>query len=200
MSKRAVKKSAIGVTMLALVTLLAGWLFGWFSEDPAIAEVRQMQAKLGDTTMKDTDRRTLMDQIRTKMDSFSPDVRRNLWENNRQAFEQRMDKHVSDLLAMSKADRNKALDADIDRMQKRQADAKANAQNNQGANANNQQQRNRGQAQSDDQRVDRMKNRLDRSSPQSRAMRQAYVQMLDQRLKERGMPPMQPGGGGPRRG
>ena len=200
MSKRAVKKSAIGVTMLALVTLLAGWLFGWFSEDPAIAEVRQMQAKLGDTTMKDTDRRALMDQIRTKMDSFSPDVRRNLWENNRQAFEQRMDKHVSDLLAMSKADRNKALDADIDRMQKRQADAKANAQNNQGANANNQQQRNRGQAQSDDQRVDRMKNRLDRSSPQSRAMRQAYVQMLDQRLKERGMPPMQPGGGGPRRG
>jgi hypothetical protein len=200
MSKRAVKKSAIGVTVLALVTLMAGWLFGWFSEDPAIAEVRQMQAKLGDTNMKDADRRALMDQIRTKMDSFSPDVRRNLWENNRQAFEQRMDKHVSDLLAMSKADRNKALDADIDRMQKRQADAKANAQNNQGANANNQQQRNRGQAQSDDQRVDRMKNRLDRSSPESRAMRQTYVQMLDQRLKERGLPPMQPGGGGPRRG
>jgi hypothetical protein len=200
MSKRAVKKSAIGVTALALVTLLAGWLFGWFSEDPAIAEVRQMQAQLGDTNMKDTDRRALMDQIRTKMESFSPDVRRGLWENNRQAFENRMNKHVGDLLAMSKADRNKALDADIERMQKRQAEAQANAQNNQGANANNQRQGNRGQAQSDDQRVDRMKNRLDRSSPQSRAMRQAYVQMLDQRLKERGLPPMQPGGGGPRRG
>ncbi len=167
MSKRAVKKSVIGVTTLAVVTLLAGWLFGWFSEDPAIAEVRQMQAKLGDTGMKDTDRRALMQQIRTKMDSFSPDVRRNLWENNRQAFEKRMDKHVGDLLAMSKADRNKALDADIDRMQKMRAEAQANAQNNQGANANNPQQRNRSQALSDDQRVDRMKNRLDRSSPES---------------------------------
>jgi hypothetical protein len=198
MSKRAVKKSAIGITVLALVTLLAGWLFGWFSEDPAIAEVRQMQAKLGDTNMKDTDRRALMQQIRTKMDSFSPDVRRNLWENNRQAFEQRMDKHVSDLLAMSKADRNKALDADIDRMQKRQAEAQANPQNNPGVNANNPQQRNRGQALSDDQRVDRMKNRLDRSSPEARAMRQAYVQMLDQRMKERGIQP--PPQGGFRRG
>jgi hypothetical protein len=193
MSKRTVKRSVIGVTTLAITTLMAGWLFGWFSEDPAIAEVRQMQTKLADPNMKDADRRALMAQIRTKMDSFSSDVRRNLWDANRQVFEKRMDQHVSDLLAMSKADRNKALDADIDRMQKRQAEAQANAQNNQGANANNQGQRNRGQSLSDDQRVDRMKNRLDRSLPESRAMRQAYVQMLDQRLKERGLPVPAPG-------
>ena len=183
MSKRAVKKSAIGITILAVMTLTAGWLFGWFSENPAVAEVRQMQAKLADPNLKDTDRRAMMDQIRSKMESLSPDVRRGLWEENRQVFEKRMDKHVDDLLAMSKADRNKALDADIDRMQKMRAEAQVNAQNNQGANANDQRQGNRGQALSDDQRMDRMKNRLDRSSPESRAKRQAYVQMLDQRTE-----------------
>lgn len=109
MSKRAVKKSAIGITILAVMTLTAGWLFGWFSENPAVAEVRQMQAKLADPNLKDTDRRAMMDQIRSKMESLSPDVRRGLWEENRQVFEKRMDKHVDDLLAMSKADRNKAL-------------------------------------------------------------------------------------------
>ena len=193
MSKRAVKKSAIGITILAITGLTAAWLFGWFSENPAVAEVRQMQAKLADPNLKDTDRRAMMDQIRSKMESLSPDVRRGLWEENRQVFEKRMDKHVDDLLAMSKADRNKALDADIDRMQKMRAEAQANAQNNQGANANNQRQGNRGQALSDDQRMDRMKNRLDRSSPESRAKRQAYVQMLDQRMKERGIPLPPPG-------
>jgi hypothetical protein len=193
MSKRAVKKSAIVLTILAVITLTAGWLFGWFSENPAVAEVRQMQAKLADPNLKDADRRAMMDQIRSKMDLLSSDVRRGLWEENRQVFEKRMDKHVDDLLAMSKADRNKALDADIDRMQKMRAEAQANAQNNQGANANNQRQGNRGQALSDDQRMDRMKNRLDRSSPESRAKRQAYVQMLDQRMKERGIPLPPPG-------
>jgi hypothetical protein len=194
MSKRTVKKSAIVLTILALITLTTGWLFGWFSENPAVAEVRQMQAKLQDPNLKDADRRAMMDQMRSKMDLLSSDVRRGLWEENRQVFEKRMDKHVDDLLTMSKADRNKALDADIDRMQKRQAEAQANAQNNQGNN-NQRPQGNRGQVQSDDQRMDRMKNRLDRSSPETRAKRQAYVQLLDSRLKERGLPPMQPGGG-----
>jgi hypothetical protein len=192
MSKPIVKRSVIGITALAIVTLAAGWLFGWFSENPAVAEVRQMQAKLADPNLKQDDRRAMFEVIRTKMDSLSQPVRQQLWDENRQVFEKRMEQHVNELMAMSAADRAKALDADIDRMQKMQAQRQANSQNN--ANGQNGGPRNRAQAQTDDQRLDRMKNRLDRTTPAMRATRQAYVQMIDQRLKERGLPPMQPGG------
>jgi hypothetical protein len=198
MSKPIVKRTIIAATSLAIVTLAAGWLFGWFSEDPAVAEVRQMQAKLADPNLKPDDRRVMFQTMRTKMDGLSQPVRQQLWEDNRQVFEKRMEQHVNELIAMSPKDRAKALDADIDRMQKMQAQRQADAKNNPNAQGGGQRQGNRGQALSDDQRIDRTKNRLDRSTPGMRASRQAYVQMMDQRLKERGLPPMQPGG--PRRG
>jgi hypothetical protein len=191
MSKRIVKRGAIGFGTLTLITLMAGWLFGWFSEDPAVAEVRDMQAKLADPSLKPDDRRAMFQSIRGKMESLSPAVRQELWDNNRQAFEKRMEQHVNELMAMSAKDRAKALDEDIDRMQKMQAQRQADAQNNPNAqNGWQQRQGNRGQSLSDDQRLDRMKNRMDRSTPGMRATRQAYVQMMDQRLKERGLPPM----------
>lgn len=194
MSKKMVKKIAITTTAIAVTVLAAGWLFGWFSEDPAVAEVRDMQAKLADPNLKPDDRRAMFQNIRSKMESLSPAVRQELWENNRQAFEKRMQQHVNELLAMSAKDRAKALDADIDRMQKMQAQRQADAQNNPNAQNGGQRQGNRGQSLSDDQRMERQRNRLERTTPEMRATRQAYVQMLDQRLKERGLPPMQPGG------
>ncbi|HTQ38397.1 MAG TPA: hypothetical protein VMJ32_05190 [Pirellulales bacterium] len=194
MSKRVIKRIAIITVALGIISLTAGWLFGWFSENPAVAEVREMQTKLADSNLKPEDRRALFEAMRAKMDGLSEAARQQLWENNRQTMEKRMKQHVDELHAMSPKDRDKALDADIDRMQKRQQAAQnnPNANGQSGAPGN---QRNRGQAQTDDQRIDRLKNRLDRSTPDMRATRQAYVQMIDQRLKERGLPPMTPGRG-----
>jgi hypothetical protein len=199
-SKKPLKKIAIGGTVFVAIVLVAGWLFGWFSPDPALAEVRQLQAQLADPNLKDDARRALFQQMRTKMDSLSSDQRRGIWDQNRQEFEKRMDKHIDDLLAMSGKDRAKALDEDIDRMQKRAQERQANAQN---GNANGGQggqggqgRGNRGQAQSDDQRLSRMKNRLNNSTPDSRAKRNAYNEMLAARMKERGITPPAGGGGG----
>ena len=46
--------------------LVAGWLFGWFSPDPALAEVKQLQAQLADPNLKDDARRRLFQQMRTQ--------------------------------------------------------------------------------------------------------------------------------------
>ncbi len=68
--------------------------------------------------MKDADRQALMQQMRDKMQALSPDARRAAFENGQQMFEKRELEHIKQILAMSPADRNKALDADIDRMEK----------------------------------------------------------------------------------
>ena len=141
------------------------------------------------------------------MDSLSSDQRRGIWEQNRGEFEKRMDKHIDDLLAMSAKDRNKALMKISTACKNVPQERAANAQNGNGnGNANGGQggqggqgRGNRGQAQSDDQRLSRMKNRLNNSTPESRAKRNAYSQMMAARMKERGIT-APPGGGGGRGG
>jgi hypothetical protein len=162
--------------------------------------------------LNDTDRRALFEQMRAKMDALPDSARREVREAGRQAFEQRMESHMSEILAMAPAQRVKALDADIDQMEKRRAEfekrQKANAtkggQNGgagQGANGQKGNGQNRRSATvNDSQRVDRLKNRLDRSSAESRAKRNAYTQLINQRRQQRGLPALTGGFGGPGRG
>jgi hypothetical protein len=205
------KKILIGVTVTAVTLFGAGWLFGWFSNSAAIAEVQQLQAKAADPNLSDTDRRTLFEQMRTKMDALPDSARREVREAGRQVFEQRMEARISEILAMPPAQRIKALDADIDQAEKRRAEWAKRAQANAsqtgakggqpGANGQKGGGQRRPVAVNDSQRVDRLKNRLDRSSPESRAKRNAYAQLVNQRRQQRGLPPTTGGGpGGPGRG
>jgi hypothetical protein len=175
--------------IVVLIGLTGAWLLGWFSGNRALAEVQQMQTKLADPNLKDDERRAMMERMRAKMASLSADARRTVFDGMRQAFERRSEQHIDQILAMSPADRNKALDADIDRMEKMRAQAEANAK----AAANDSKKgppgRGRGNP-SDDQRVDRLRNRLDRSSPEMRAKRNAYMQLVNARRQQRGLPPM----------
>src|SRR5262249_587293 len=157
------------------------WLFGWFSGNPALAEVQQLQAKMADPNLKDADRQALMQQMRDKMQALSPDARRAAFENGQQMVETREVEHIKQILAMSPAARNKALEGDIDGMEKMgaQRDA-ANASGAQaGTNGQNGPGGQRGRGPrgnlTDDQRVDRLRNRLDRSTPEVRAARNAYM-------------------------
>ena len=179
-------------SIVGVLGLTGAWLLGWFSGNRALAEVRQMQTKLADPSMKDDERRALMEQMRAKMNSLSADARRTAFEGMRTAFERRNEQHIDQILAMSPADRNKALDADIDRMEKMRAQMEANAKSAQagGQNDSKKGQGRRGGNPSDDQRVDRLRNRLDRSSPEMRAKRNAYMQLVNARRQQRGLPPM----------
>jgi hypothetical protein len=190
------KRIVIGAVVVGLTSLFTAWLFGWFSGDPALAEVQQLQAKMADPNLKDADRQALMRQMRDKMQALSADARRAAFENGQQMFEKRELEHIKQILAMSPADRNKALDADIDRMEKMRAQRDAASANGAQAGANGQNgpgaQRGRGPRgnMTDDQRVDRLRNRLDRSTPEMRASRNAYMQLVNTRRQQRGMPPI----------
>src|SRR5262245_24480585 len=192
------KRVLIIGSIIGVIGLSGAWLLGWFSSNRALAEVQQMQTKLADPNLKDDERRALTDQMRAKMNSLSPAARRTAFEGMRTAFERRNEQHIDQILAMSPAERNKALDADIDRMEKMRAQAEANAKSAANAQANNQNdskkgppgQGRRGGNPSDDQRVDRLRNRLDRGTPEMRAKRNAYMQLVNARRQQRGLPPM----------
>ena len=188
------KRIVIGAVVVGVTSLFAAWLFGWFSSNAALAEVQQLQAKMADPNMKDADRQALMQQMRDKMQALSPDARRAAFEAGQQMFEKRELEHIKQLLAMSPADRNNALDADIDRMEKMRA--QRDAANANGAQAGGPGQNGAGGRRgprgnmTDDQRVDRLRNRLDRSTPEMRATRNAYMQLVNVRRQQRGMPPI----------
>src|SRR4051812_15351314 len=180
------KKVVIWLTVVCITIFGAGWLFGWFSNNAAIAEVRQLQEKAADPKLSDADRRALWDQMRAKMDALPDSARREVREAGRQVFEARSEAHMSEILAMSKAQQVKALDADIDAMEKRRAEFEKRMQANgkQDPNANGQKgngTKGRPVATNDSQKVDRLKNRLDRSTPESRAKRNAYMTLINQR-------------------
>lgn len=193
------KRIVIGLLVLIVLGLGGAWAMSWFSGGSlALAEVQQLQAKLADPVVKDEDRRALWRDLREKMDALSPQEQEAAWESGRERFEQRMNDRIKEVLAMSKADQTKALDADIDRMRRfqsqRDADRSATAGqgNNPQGNAqqgNNRANRQRGGYRPDSDRVAQLKNRLDRSTPQVRAMRLQYRQLMDQRIQQRGLPP-----------
>ncbi len=188
-------------TMLSALLLAAAWLLGWFSSNPAIAEVQQLQQKMADPNLKDADRQALREQMRAKMESLSPDARRAVFEAGREVFEKRFESHVDQILTMSPAERNKALDADIDQMDKRAADfAKRQQAAGAGGKAppgaqNGGKKGNRQPAVNDEQRLSRLRSRLDRGTPESCAKRAEYTRLIDDRRKQRGLPPMPPRGG-----
>ncbi len=195
------KRLIVGVTLIGTL-LFAAWLLGWFSSNAAIAEVQQLREKMAEPGLSDADRQTLREQMRTKLESLSPDARRAVFEAGRQAMERRFESHIDEILAMSPTDRNKALDADIDRMQKIAADiakrqqaagtagagAKSGAEDGKGGKKGN-----RPAAVTDDQKVSRLRGRLDRSTPESRAKRAEYTRLINDRLKQRGLPATIPG-------
>jgi hypothetical protein len=177
-------------TILGALLLATAWLLGWFSGNPAIAEVQQLQQKMADPNLKDAARQAMRDQMRTKMEALSPDARRTVFEAGREAFEKRFESHVDQLLAMSAAERNKALDKDIDQMEKRAADfAKLQADGK--APPPGGKKGNRTAAVTDEQRLSRLRSRLDRGTPASRAVRAEYTRLIDDRRKQRGLPPVQ---------
>ncbi len=197
------KRIVIGLLVLLILGLGSAWAMGWFtSTDRAVAAVRQLQDKLADPATKDAERRVLWREMREKMDALAPEAREQAWEAGRERFEQRMNDHIKEVLAMSKADQTKALDADIDRIQRfeqmrqsRDTNSATGSPQASGSN-NNRQNNNRANRQrtgyrSDSDRITQQKNRLDRSTPQVRAMRLQYRQLLDQRMQQRGLPPMQ---------
>lgn len=199
------KRLSAGLVIVGLSGLGLAWMLGWIGPDPALAEVQAIQAQLSDPEMNEADRRALMEQFRSKMDTLSPESRRVVWESNREMFANRMEARMDRILTMPPAEQIKAIDEEIDRMERMRVErekrraANANRVANGGSNGpgpsgNASGNRGRGGPRAgrgpatDEQRVARLRNRLDRSSPQSRAKRNEFVGLINKRRQQRGLP------------
>jgi hypothetical protein len=196
MRKRIIKSAII----IAAIALVLAWWLGWFSEDPALAEVKVIQAQLENPNLSEADVRTAMGQLREKLESLSEGSRRAAWENGRQVFERREMLKIGRILAMNPQQRAKAIDDEINGMERRRAqwEQRANqapASNRPGGGQRGGGAGRRGAFQSDEQRVSRLKNRLDRSTPEQRAIRAEFTKLVNERRAQRGLPPMPRGRG-----
>jgi hypothetical protein len=189
-------KRWIGVlVVLTLVGVGAAWAIQ-SRPDPQVVKVQGLQARLRTSEgLPDAERRALFDEMRNEMEQLPEEIREQLWRAQREEFEDRMLARMKATLAMSGAEQKAALDAQIDEFESRrkewearrrergqQGEKKAGERKSDGRGAS------RGGT-SAEQRDARRKARLDRSTPEQRAVRAEYRKLLEQRRKERGLGP-----------
>jgi len=177
------KRKILGAGLTVILFLGAAWAFGFFNGlDSEVAELKAMRddgfSRMGQMT--DEERRAHFMSLRERAEQLSPEQRRQVFEGGQQFFAQRM----NEFFAKSPAEQRKELDELIDRMEQWQG---GNRGGRDGGN----------RPQLSQQQIDqRMKQGLDRTSPEMRARMEQFRTMLNQRRGERGLPPVQGGSRG----
>ena len=187
-------KIAVGAFVLALV-VGAGWAFGFFGgKDPQLVEIEQMrdEAFKNRETMQEEERRGQRRQIWEKVGQLSDQQRKKFFESSRPMFQRMMNERMNQFFAMSEEEQKAELDKWIDRMENRDSD-----RGGQGGGGGP---RWGGEGMSQQQRDRRRQERLDSTTPELRAKFDKFKDMMNDRRKERGLPPVdRPWGGRGRR-
>jgi hypothetical protein len=187
---------------LVVACLIWAWAFGWFeggkaySDDPKVAELEKMVEESAPKIeqMSEDERRAQGDAFRQRMEGLTPEQRMAVFESSMpiwipimsRQFEQRYDKFI----AMSPEEQRKELDKRIDEMESR------GGPGNGGGGANGKGGRG-GPPDMDPKRAETMRKKmLDWTTPEQRAKFEHGIQLLNDRRKERGLPPMPGRGGG----
>jgi len=197
------KKQITIATVLVVLALGATWAMGYFaSVDQQVAELESMRdegfKKLDQMT--DEQRRDQFRTYREKERELSDDQRQQLRESGRPMFQQMMNQRMDKFFTMSPEEQTAELDRMIDRMKewRKNRESSSNDGNSEGA-------RGRGgrgwggREGSTQDRDQRRKERLDRSTPELRGKMDRFRDMMNERREERGLEPS-PGWGGPRGG
>ncbi len=177
------KKHVVAATVI--LALLAGVGWALFSgEDAEFVEAKQMREEMFQEidTMSSDERRAGRDALREKMNNFSQDQRREFGQGMRQFFMSRVD----NLLEMPPREQRQELDKWIDRMEEMRENREPRGEGGPGG---------RGGDMTPAQRDQRHKERLDRTTPEMRAKRDAMRDLMNRRREERGLDPIQGGGG-----
>lgn len=186
-------KKKCGLLTLALA-LVGGSLWAWwhFRGDPEVARVQALAVQLRTETkdLPEDKRRELWGQFGEEIRKLSPDQRQALFADQRQRGEERARQELKNFFALSPADRQKALDRQIDESERR---AKERQKRNTQRAANGTGQRGgggsgRGQNRTAEEKSARRNQMLDRSSPEDRAMRAEHRRLMDERRGQRGLP------------
>ena len=193
----------------------AAWATGYIGGpgvDPEVSALEEKMTQLRgqDNTMSREQRDALRGEMRQQIESLSPEQREQLFSAQRERFEQRMDERLNEFFELPKEQRKAALDKMIDEMEQRRREwqqrggpgdrqGQAGGRPDRGPGDRPPGDRPRGDGASgprtDADRAQRMKQRLDSTSAETRAKRSEFRRLLNERRKERGLPEMRGPGG-----
>jgi len=185
-------------TTLVVLAVGATWAMGFFSNrDPQLVELEQLRDENFEKMpgMSEEERRKQFGTMRNKVGDLSEEQRHQFFENSRPMFLQMMNQRIDSFFAKSPQEQAEELDRRIDRMVERNA--------NRDNTVGNQDRGNRGGNMTPQQRDQRRKERLDRTTPELRGKMDRYLDMLNERRAQRGLEPVTGrrafgGRGGPR--
>ena len=191
------KKTWISCSVgMVLLLLLGAWAAGMFAPDPQVTEIQSLRDKLSSPEtekLPPEERRKLWEAMRTKIRALPEDQRREMSQQGRRMFQERMAKRVTEFFALPKEKRIAALDKQIDEMeawrrQRQQQNAgQANGSSRQGNASRGRRPRGQG-PQAELARNQRRKSRLDNTDPRMRAQMREYRRLMEDRRRERGLP------------
>ena len=203
------------VTILAVGLLAAvagGVAWAMLQPDAEVEELQQQQAALfaQRESLSDEERRTQWQEIRDKSEQLSESQRQEFGQSMRQQFMGRMEARIDDYYALPDDQRDAYLDAEIARMEERRqqweqrrreresaaaTDGGQQAETADGASREGAR-RDRPDRNDPDVRTERMRRRLDHTTPEQRAKFTAYMETLNARREELGLAPaFRPGWG-----
>ncbi len=205
-SRNRQRLTLVGI-VLALAALGAG-MYRHYRPDPQLAKIRELSAQLraGGRQMPRDQRRQAGRALRQEMRKLTPEQRRELgkarqehWrEQMKKFFQSSKEEQTAYLDRLIKQGEEPATLAESKREQSSGCRGCQQRQQDQNANGDRSGRRQRGDG-SPEAQESRRKQALDRSTPEDRAMRAEFRQMVQERRQQLGLP-AQSGGGGRGRG
>ena len=185
------KSQRVVAGFVAIAVLVGGsWAFGLFGggEDPEVLELKKARETVfaDRDQMSDADRRAARDNLRQRIDNLSEDQRQAFFRDGREQMMARMTERMESFFELSPEEQLRELDRRVDEIIERRQQGDQ-AERRRGGGQGGGPRRNLTEAQRDE----RSKRRLDRTNPQLRAQLSEYRRLLNERLQERGQPPME---------
>ncbi len=183
------------LVVLGLVGFGVAWALGAFDRDPRLAEIDDIQKKLADPSVGDLMKLPVMLQLRNVMSKLSDSDRRAVEAKLMEFGKREMQKRFDDFFALSAADREAALKAQVIRQQQMEAmmslvgaGGKGNAQQGSAGSGGGPPGGFRGKGKGTDaQRTSGMQRMIENSPPQLRAAFGVYHMMLAQQAQSMGV-------------
>ena len=179
------KKLGIGVSATFVLLIAIGWAMGFlgdgtYSSDPAVAELqRERDINFQRTDeMDDEERRETHQTFRDSIKGLSDEQRREFFESSRPVFMQRVQRRMDEFFNLSLEEQEQTLDEIIDRQEEGQGGRRGDR-----TSSGNRRPRTAVE------HSERMKRMLDRTTPEMRARFGEFRRLLNERRKERRLPP-----------
>jgi len=185
------KKSLMVVLVLAVLVGI-GWATGVIGGDPELAELKKLRdgAFQNSDSLSEEERRQQREGFRERIGNLDEDQRRQFFRDSQPMFQQMITRRMNDFFESSPEEQRDRLDEIIDRMEApREPRAERGGDGRPGSGEGG----GRGgwENRTPEQRDQRRKERLDRSSPEMRAQIDQFKDKLNDRREQRGLPPVE---------